>query len=64
MVTLILSIIFWCKPQIKGLGIAAMILSAIGACADFYLVGWAGIIDIIFLIINFIVYKKNHIDAI
>lgn len=60
MVTLIISILFWCMSSNKGLGIASIILSALGTCIDFMLVGWLCIIDVIILIVNICVYNAHH----
>ena len=59
MLTLILSIIYWCKPNLNTLGIIAIILSVFGAVGDFILYGWLCIIDIIVLVVNIMVYEKH-----
>lgn len=59
MLTIILSILFWCiKPPKKGLGIAAIIFSIIGVIADANLVGIWCLIDVVFLIVNIYKYYK------
>lgn len=60
MVTLIISIIFWCIPKEKGLGITAIILSILGTIGDMICVGWLCIIDIIILIINILIYTSKE----
>ncbi|HPY84026.1 MAG TPA: hypothetical protein PLS20_03165 [Ruminococcus flavefaciens] len=63
MLTLAISIIFWVKRDSKNLGIAAIALSALGAILDLVMYGPAGIIDIIMLVINVLVFlKMNHKD--
>lgn len=59
MATIIVSILFWCMPEKKGLGLAAIILSIIGFIFDFFYVGLLAIVDIIFLIVNIAVYNKE-----
>lgn len=60
MITLIISIIYWCKPHLNGLGIAAMILSGLGIIGDAAMYGWLCIIDIIVLAVNIMVYCKHN----
>ena len=63
MLTLIISIIFWVKRDSKNLGIAAIALSALGAVLDLIMYGPVGIIDVIVLVINVLVFlKMNHKD--
>ena len=59
MITLILSIIFWCMPENKNLGNIVIILSILGTIIDLIFFGWLCIIDIIILIINICVYNKE-----
>ena len=60
MLSLILSIIFWCKPQNKTLGIVALALSTIGFIVDIFLVGWLSIIDLAVVGVNaFTLYKHK-----
>ena len=59
MLTIILSILFWCMPEKKELGVAAIVLSVIGFLLDISLVGVWCILDILFLIINITVYNKE-----
>ena len=59
MLTIILSILFWCMTEKKGLGVAAIVLSVIGFLLDISLVGVWCILDILFLIINIAVYNKE-----
>ena len=59
MVSLILSIIFWCKPNNKKLGIAALIMTIIGFIVDLFLVGWLAVIDLAMVAVNAIVLYKN-----
>ena len=61
---LILSIIFWCIPDNRGLGIAAMVVSLIGTVVDFFIVGPWAFIDLIIFWINTEVYKKHNQDNI
>ena len=58
MINLIVSIIFWCMPDKDKLGIAAVIISAIGAITSLITCGWFGIIDVIILIINIYIYNS------
>lgn len=58
MVNLIISIIFWCMPDKDKLGIAAIVLSIIGATSSLILYGWWSIIDIAILIINIYIYNS------
>lgn len=58
MLTIILSILFWVMPEKKGLGIAAIVMSAIGFVIDLGLVGLLAIFDLIFLLVNIAVYNK------
>lgn len=60
MVMLIVSIIYWCLPDKTELGVAAIILSAIGTFVDFLFFGWASIIDAIILIINILVFYEKE----
>ena len=63
MLTLIISIIFWVKRDSKNLGIAAIALSTLGAVLDLIMYGPVGIIDVIVLVINVLVFlKMNHKD--
>ena len=59
MVSLILSIIFWCKPQNKKLGIAALAFSSLGFIVDLFLVGWLAVIDLGIVAADAIVLYKN-----
>lgn len=59
MVSLILSIIFWCKPTNKKLGIAALIMTIIGFIVDLFLVGWLAVIDLAMVAVNAIVLYKH-----
>lgn len=59
MVTIILSIIFWCKPENRKLGIAALILSIIGFVVDLFLTGWLSIMDLVVASINALVLYKH-----
>jgi EamA domain-containing membrane protein RarD len=60
MITLILSIIFWCKPDNRKLGIAALILSLVGFIVDIFLTGWLSIIDLVVAGVNaFVLYKHK-----
>jgi hypothetical protein len=59
MITLILSIIFWCMSENKNLGNIVIILSILGIIVDLIFSGWLCIIDIIILIINICVYNKE-----
>lgn len=60
MVSLILFVIYMCKPTNKTLGIVTMIMLLIGTIFDFSLVGAWGFLDILFLIITIIVFSKNY----
>ena len=59
MITLILSIIFWCKPNNRKLGVAALILSLVGFAVDLFLTGWLSIIDLVVAGINAFVLHKH-----
>lgn len=52
MITWITSILFWCMPEKRRLGIAAVILSGIGFILDFKFYGLTCIVDLIILMIN------------
>lgn len=52
MITWIISILFWCMPEKRRLGIAAAILSGIGFVLDFKFYGLACIVDLVILMIN------------
>ena len=56
MLTIIISILFWCMPEKEGLAAGAIALSILGIIVDMLFAGWLCIIDIIFLIINVAVY--------
>ena len=58
MVNLIISIIFWCMPDKDKLGIAAIVLSIIGATSSMMLYGWWSIVDVAILIINIYIYNS------
>ena len=58
MVNLIISIIFWCMPDKDKLGIAAIVLSIIGATSSMMLYGWWSIVDVVILIINIYIYNS------
>lgn len=60
MIMLIVSIIYWCLPDKTGLGVAAIILSALGTFVDFLFFGWAGTIDATILITNILVFYKKE----
>ena len=60
MVTLIISILFWCMPEKKKLGNAAIALSIVGTISDMIVAGWWCIIDIIILIVNICVYISKE----
>lgn len=55
MLTIIVSILFWCMPEKAGLAVGAIFLSILGIIADMIFFGWLCIIDVIFLIINIFV---------
>lgn len=64
MLTLIVSILFWCMRSKKKLGIAALILSALGAILDLVMYGPLGIIDVIVFLVNvFLFYKQGHFGS-
>lgn len=58
MLTIILSILFWVMPEKKGLGVAAIVMSAVGFIMDIALVGILAVLDLIFLIVNVMVFNK------
>lgn len=62
MVSLICSIIFWCTKN-RPLGVVSIVLSAIGALADFAMLGCLAIIDIIILLVNCAVYSNTKQDT-
>ena len=55
---LIISIIFWCMPDKDKLGIAAIIISALGGIAAMMVYGWWSILDVAILIINIYIYNS------
>ena len=60
MLTIILTILFWClKPCKKGLGIAAIIFSALGTIADYHFLGLWCLIDVALLIANIYKFYKE-----
>lgn len=63
MLTIIISILWWCLNDKKGLGIAALILSALGIIFDAISFGWLAIIDVFLFIINLILYIKRDKDG-
>lgn len=60
MLSLIISILFWCMPEKRGLGAAAIALTVLGTIIDFGLVGIAAVLDLIMLVVNIIVYENHH----
>ena len=60
MLSLILSIIFWCKPDKQTLGIVALVLSIIGFIVDIFLVGWLSVIDLAVVAADAIVLYKHR----
>ena len=62
MLSLIISILFWCMPEKSGLGAAAIMLTVLGTIIDFNLVGIAAVLDLVMLVVNITVYEKHHGD--
>lgn len=60
MPTLVFSILFWCMPENKEFGRAAIILSMIGFFVDLVLTGLLAVIDLIIFGINYSIYTKHH----
>ena len=60
MLSLIISILFWCMPEKRGLGAAAIMLTVFGTIIDFSLVGIAAVLDLVMLVVNITVYEKHH----
>ena len=60
MIPLILSILFWCMPEKKGLGIAAIVATVISSFIGVTSCGLLGLLDVVILIINIVVYNKGE----
>ena len=60
MLTLIFSILFWCTPENKEFGRAAIIFSMIGFFVDLVLTGLLAVVDLAILGINYSIYTKHH----
>lgn len=59
MLTWIFSILWWCLPDKKGIGITALILSALGILFDGLYYGPLAIIDIIVFIVNLVLLIRR-----
>lgn len=57
MLSLILSIVFWCTKN-RTLGIVATVLSVLGLIVDFQLVGIFALLDLIVVIADVVVLDK------
>lgn len=60
MISLILSILFWCMPEKKELGIAAIVATVISSFIGLASCGLLGLLDVAILIINIVVYNKGE----
>lgn len=56
MLMLIVSILYWCMRDKRGLGIVAIILSALGTFIDYLFYGWLAVIDLAILIVNTLIF--------
>ena len=59
MLTIILSILYWCMPKNKTLGAAAIGFSLVGFLIVLFLMPVLSVFDLIFLVINIAVYSSK-----
>lgn len=60
MLSLTLSILFWCMPDKQTLGIVALVLSIFGFIIDMLSWGWLSVIDLVLVVVDAIVLYKHR----